>query len=230
MKFLSAHWRHLLLANYVVPSSVLERWVPKRTSLDVFEGQLFVSLVAFLFDNTRVLGLPVPFHRRFEEVNLRFYVTPHKDKTIRAVTFIKEIVPKPIIPWIANTLFSENYVALPMAHGSDADGYWYSWGDSGRNRFSAKIETEIAYPSPGSIGEFITEHYWGYAQGRSSTLEYRVAHPQWKCCEVHTFNIDVDFAATYGKEFQFLNDQSPLNVLYAEGSPVTVTFPKRLLV
>jgi hypothetical protein len=228
MKFLYAHWRNLLLANYVVPSSVLERLVPKQTSLDEFEGQLFVSLVAFLFDETRVLGIPVPFHRRFEEVNLRFYVTPHKDRSIRAVTFIKEIVPKPIIPWIANTLFSENYVALPMAHGYTADEYWYTWGDSGAHRFSARIESEPTYPAPGSIGEFITEHYWGYAQGRGATLEYRVAHPQWKCCEVHSFNIDVDFAETYGKDFQFLNGQSPVNVLYAEGSPVTVSFPKRL--
>ncbi len=27
-----------------------------------------------MFRDTRVKGLPIPFHRNFEEVNLRFYV------------------------------------------------------------------------------------------------------------------------------------------------------------
>jgi uncharacterized protein YqjF (DUF2071 family) len=33
-----------------------------------------VSLVGFLFQNTRLRSIPIPFHRIFEEVNLRFYV------------------------------------------------------------------------------------------------------------------------------------------------------------
>ncbi|MCA8986779.1 MAG: DUF2071 domain-containing protein, partial [Planctomycetaceae bacterium] len=143
-------------------------------------------------------------------------------------TFVKEIVPKPIIPWISNTLFSENYVALPMGHGIDETSYWYSWGNSGSNRFSGNVESELAYPAPGSIGEFITEHYWGYTQGRKSTLEYHVTHPQWKCCDVTNFEIAVDFAETYGKQFGFLTTQTPYNVLYAEGSAVTVSFPGRV--
>ena len=106
MKFLSANWNHLLLANYSVDPDVLQDFVPANTTVDKFDGHVFVSLVAFLFNDTRVLGVPVPFHRKFEEVNLRFYVTPDKDRSIRAVTFIKEIVPKPVIPLIANNLFS----------------------------------------------------------------------------------------------------------------------------
>lgn len=228
MKFLSAHWKHLLLANYVVDRSVLEPFVPENTAIDSFNGHVFVSLVAFLFDHTHVLGLPIPFHRRFEEVNLRFYVTPDKDPSIRAVTFIKEIVPKPAIPLIANMLFSENYVTLPMGHGAEGTRYWYTWGKSEANRFIGNVETELAYPSPGSIGEFITEHYWGYAQGRRSTLEYHVTHPQWKCCDVTDFELAVDFADLYGEQFGFLTTQTPYNVQYAEGSGVTVSFPGRV--
>ncbi len=228
MNFLSAHWKHLLLANYCVDRDILQDFVPARTSIDEFDGRVFVSLVAFLFDKTCVLGISVPFHRRFEEVNLRFYVTPDRDRSIRAVTFIKEIVPKRAIPLIANILFHENYVTLPMDHGADRQNYWYSWGDGGRNRFSAQIESELSYPAKGSIGEFITEHYWGYAQGPRSTLEYRVTHPQWRCCEINDFEISVDFAETYGKPFGFLNSLQPYNVQYAEGSAVTVSFPRRV--
>lgn len=228
MKFLSAHWKHLLLANYSVEREVLQNYVPAQTSIDEFDGHVFVSLVAFLFDKTNVLGIPIPFHRRFEEVNLRFYVVPDKDRSIRAVTFIKEIVPKRVIPLIANGLFNENYVRLPMGHGTTGNDFWYSWGDGDRNRFSAKVESELSYPDKGSIGEFITEHYWGYAQGSRCTLEYQVTHPQWQCCDVTDFEVSTDFGKTYGEQFAFLNSQEPYNVQYALGSPVTVSFPKRV--
>ena len=228
MKFLSAHWKHLLLANYTVDRKVLQDLVPVGTSIDEFDGHVFVSLVAFLFDRTSVLGIPIPFYRRFEEVNLRFYVTPDKDRSLRAVTFIKEIVPNRLVPLVANGLFHENYVTLPMDHGANRQEYWYSWGESGRNRFSAKVQSELSLPVSGSIGEFITEHYWGYTQARRHTLEYRVAHPQWQCCETTDFEISVDFAQTYGERFRFLNGQQPYNVQYVEGSAVTVSFPGRI--
>lgn len=228
MKFLSAEWKHLLLANYSIDANVLAPFVPDGTTIDKFDGHTFVSLVAFLFDKTRVVGLPIPFHRRFEEVNLRFYVTPDKDSTIRAVTFIKEIVPKSAISLIANHLFHENYVALPMDHCNGEKKHWYSWQNRSRNRFSGTVDSELVYPSKGSIGEFITEHYWGYSKGPKRTMEYRVEHPQWKCCELRDFQIDVDFEATYGDEFSFLNNQAPCNVQYAEGSTVSVSFPRRI--
>lgn len=228
MKFLSANWRHLLLANYQLPPVLLQDLVPEKTTLDEFDGNVFVSLVAFLFDETRVLGIPVPFHRTFEEVNLRFYVRPNRDRSIRAVTFIKEIVPKRVIPIIANGLFNENYVCLPMDHRNDGQTHWYSWGTDNQNRFSARVNSDLRYPEPGSLSEFITEHYWGYARGRGKTLEYRVVHPRWKCCELTDYEIAVDFGATYGERFACLNSMAPYNVQYAEGSHVTVTFPNRV--
>ena len=226
MNFLSAQWKNLLIANYSVDPEVLRPFVPQGTTIDIFEGHVFLSLVAFLFDETRVLGIPIPFHRKFEEVNLRFYVTPDKDRSIRAVTFIKEIVPKPV----ANTLFCENYISMPMDHGIDGKKYWYSWGSTCQNIFAVKLDSELLFPPKGSMGEFITEHYWGYSKGQKCTLEYRVEHPQWKCCEIKDFEITVDFNDVYGSEFSFLNTQRPFNVQYAEGSTVTVSFPKRIFI
>ena len=142
MKFLSAVWCDLLLANYEVDPGVLQPFVPARTSLDDFEGRHYVSLVAFRFEKTSVVGVPALFHRRFEEANLRFYVKPDRDPSLRAVTFIKEIVPSRIIPLVANNLFDENYVRLPMSHGVDEQSCWYAWGDQQSQRFLATIGSE----------------------------------------------------------------------------------------
>lgn len=226
--FLSARWKHLLLANYAVDPDVIGDLVPQGTALDRWEGRVFVSLVAFRFENTRVLGLPVPFHRHFDEVNLRFYVSPLHDRTLRAVTFVTEIVPRRAIPWVANTLFSENYVAMPMASQHEASSHSYKWGTALENRFSVTIDRPLSLPTTGSAAEFITEHYWGYTQARRSTLEYQVQHPPWESCEVSQYQIEVDFERLYGRRFAFLNAQAPDSVLYALGSSVAVSFPGRL--
>src|SRR5215208_4126537 len=94
-RFLTAEWRHLAMLNYHVDRALLEPHVPRGTRLDHWGGHAFVSIVGFLFRDTRVLGIPVPLHRHFEEVNLRIYVSREEGGEVRrAVTFIKEIVPR----------------------------------------------------------------------------------------------------------------------------------------
>ena len=74
-KFLTATWQDLIMANYEVDPALLVNSLPNGTELDFHEGRCFISLVGFMFLDTRVLGIPIPFHINFEEVNLRFYVT-----------------------------------------------------------------------------------------------------------------------------------------------------------
>src|SRR6187399_3219316 len=115
--FLKAEWRKLIMANYVVDPGLLKDYLPGRTELDLFSGNCYISLVGFLFKNTKIKGIKIPFHTNFEEVNLRFYVR-HKDNGTwkRGVVFIKEIVPKPALTFVANTIYKENYVTMPMKH------------------------------------------------------------------------------------------------------------------
>ena len=104
-KFLIAEWRKLALANYAVDPKILQPYLPYKTELDTWNGKHYVSLVGFRFINVRLRQIPVPFHRHFEEVNLRFYVR-YKDDSgwKRGVTFIREIVPRHALTFIANTL------------------------------------------------------------------------------------------------------------------------------
>lgn len=228
MKFLTARWEHLLFANYVVAPELLTPYLPSKTRIDHFDGKCFVSLVAFWFHQTKVLGIKVPFHTQFEEVNLRFYVTPESDHSRRGVTFIREIVPLRIIPWVANSLFRESYVCCSMRHEHSPNRFGYSWANAPQNSFQVTLSSPLRLPNPGSVEEFITEHYWGYAGTTGRTLEYQVEHPQWPCTTVDQFQIAVDFTSNYGERFAILNEQQPHSVLYAAGSDVSVFFPQRL--
>lgn len=78
MNFLKAEWRKLAIINYEINPDLLLQYLPEGTELDFYRGKCYVSLVGFMFLNTRLLGLPIPFHRNFEEVNLRFYVKKKK--------------------------------------------------------------------------------------------------------------------------------------------------------
>ncbi|MEZ4859323.1 MAG: DUF2071 domain-containing protein [Flavobacteriaceae bacterium] len=229
MSFLTAEWRKLAMANYIVPPELLAPYVPIGTELDLWEGKCYVSLVGFMFLNTKLLGVKIPFHSNFEEVNLRFYVkrfdsTGYK----RGVVFIKEIVPKPALTWVANTVYKENYETLPMKHrweiSSHQNEITYLWKKNNSWNTFTVITNGVAEPIPSdSEVEFITEHYWGYAcKNKSASIEYEVTHPKWEHYPIQEFTIDVDFNKVYGAPFGFLKELQPTSVFLAEGSPITV--------
>ncbi len=218
------------MLNYVIEPSLLKEFVPAGTELDSWNGQTFVSMVGFLFLQTRVLGLPIPFHRNFEEVNLRFYVRRKaEDGWRRGVVFIKEIVPRAAIAWAARNFYNEPYIALPMAHktvglSDSVRSVEYSWSFGGKQN-ALSIVTK-GKPEPlreGSEAEFITEHFWGYnAQRNGSTLEYRVEHPRWRIYQTAEARFYCDVAGLYGRQFCDCLSGKPSSAFLAEGSMVTV--------
>ena len=115
--FLTANWRYLAILNYVVDPRLITPLIPVGTEIDFENGETFLSVVGFLFLDTRLLGLSIPLHRDFEEVNLRFYVRRKSaDKRWRGVVFIRELVPRRAMALVARRFYRENYLAVPMKH------------------------------------------------------------------------------------------------------------------
>lgn len=228
--FLTAQWRHLAMVNYEVDPRALQPFVPAGTELDLWHGKALVSLVGFMFLNTRIWKVPIPYHVNFEEVNLRFYLKRfHPDGERRGVGFIKEIVPKPAIANLARWLYGENYVALPMEHTIEQREreieVEYRWKLNGVwQKISMLGAGEPTLPLPGSEAEFITEHYWGYvSHRRGRTVEYEVKHPQWRLWNATEVKVDVDCQALYGSRFAHLLKNSLVSAFLAEGSAITVS-------
>ena len=213
------------MANYEVDPSLLADRVPAGTELDLHEGKCFVSLVGFMFLDTRVLDFLVPFHVNFEEVNLRFYVRRETDGEVRrGVVFIKEIVPRFAIAQVARTLYGEPYECWKMSNFRDGDRVCYTWEKGGHtNSLGVGRGQSLGIPDANSHGEFIIEHYWGYtkrAEGR--TDEYKVEHPKWELFDAENPEINVHFGSTYGPEFDSLTSTKPHSVLLATGSEIAV--------
>jgi hypothetical protein len=253
-EFLSARWHLLAMLNWEVDPGVLLPLVPEGPELDFHDGKTYVSIVGFLFRETRLLGIPVPWHRHFEEVNLRFYLRRVADGEVRrGVAFIREIVPRWAIAHTARIWYNEPYIALPMRHdvsgpaasvlggegrvqgsgfslqdgGGDVS---YGWRERGRwNSLAVEYSGRPAPLAAGSHEEFIADHYWGYCGQRGGgTVEYRVEHPPWHVWHTTSAALDCDAAALCGPQFAELLAQPPTTAFLADGSAVALMKPARI--
>lgn len=224
--FLTAEWRNIVMLNYAIAPELLAPHVPRGTELDLFEGQALVSIVAFHFTRTRVLGVPVPGHQNFPEVNLRFYVRRTVGGEVRrGAVFIGELVPKRAVAWVARTFYQEPYSVGKIASNVSREQIEYFW------RFEREYSWLFVNPmssfevaQTGSIEQFITEHYWGYTRQKDGgTKEYAVQHPAWRVQGVNCVRSQIDVETMYGAQFGPTLRKHPVCTLVAEGSAVSVS-------
>jgi uncharacterized protein len=229
--FLKAKWLNLAMLNYEVEQSTLADLVPAGTELDLWDGRLFVSVVGFQFLRTRVMGIPIPFHRDFDEVNLRFYVRRKAgNEWRRGVVFVRELVPRHAIAWVARLLYQEKYSATRMGHEVTLPGpqefgrAQYRWRWQGRwHNLSLSVTGKARPITDASEEEFIAEHYWGYsAQRDGGCVEYKVEHPRWSVWRAVDCGFDCDVAVLYGERFVAPLAHPPSSAFLADGSDVIV--------
>jgi uncharacterized protein len=251
---LTAHWSELLLLNWAVPIGDVAPLVPPGTEPDLHDGQAYISIVGFRFHTCRLLGIPIPGHTSFPEINLRFYVRRNADNEVRrGVVFVREIVPRRAVAVIANWLYNENYVTRAMrsnltmsgASLTPGDTIEYAWrsnsswplrgrSDTGQlqhnwNRLAARVAAPLANPAPNSLEEFLVEHYWGYVRGRDGiSREYRVVHDPWSVAPADNVVWDCDVPLTYNTPLADYLSSPPTTALIAAGSPIQLYRGERL--
>ena len=224
--FLTAEWRDLVLFSFEAPPALFEPFVPRGVELDDWRGRTFFSLIGFRFLESRLLGVPIPFHGNFPEVNLRFYVRRQTPEGVRrGVVFLQEMVPKQAVATLARRLYSENYVRVPMTQvvepGRSAK---YSWKAAGKqNWIAARTASPPAVPAQDSFETFILDHHWGYTRARDGgCIEYQVERPPWRVYPVESFEMRVD------GDLPWAIPAAPHSVIFAEGSEVSVSFGRRI--
>jgi uncharacterized protein YqjF (DUF2071 family) len=236
-RFLTAEWRNLAMLNFEIDPAALAERVPMGCELDSWDGRTFASVVGFQFLKTRVLGVPIPFHRNFEEVNLRFYVRRKVEgEWRRGVVFVKELVPRRAVAMAARRIYGENYVALPMRHfldraaGGGQSTLAYEWRRNGEwEGLSLSFSGLPSTALDDTEETFITEHYWGYSrQNDRGTVEYRVEHPRWRVWHAVAAGLSCDVASLYGPEFVAALSDAPRSAFVADGSAIVVRKGRRL--
>jgi len=217
------------MVNYEVPVEVLQKYLPKGVEIDLFNDKAYVSLVGFLFKNTKIFKIPIPLLGTFEEVNLRFYVKREENGNLnRGVVFINESVPYKAVALVANLLYKEHYVVFPTKHNStnnqNSKDISYEWLVKNKwNSIKVKANNISSEMIEGSFEEFIFEHYICYSKvNNTNTESYMINHPRWKINHILDSNIQCNFEDNYGKDFAFLDQSNPHSIFLAEGSDISV--------
>ena len=232
--FLKANWEDIIMANYEINPKILMPFLPKGVEFDLFNGKCYVSLVGFMFKNTKLFNVPIPIFGNFEEINLRFYVKRIEENNIpkRGVVFINETIPYPIVAWVANKLYNEHYTVVPTKHeiiiGTTSKKVKFEWLLNKKwNSIAVETSNTSKKMERNSLESFIYEHYYGYTiTADNKTEEYKLQHPSWKVSEVLNYEIECDFEAMYGKSFSILNQTKPETVFIAEGSAVGIEWKR----
>ncbi len=228
--FLSARWSNLALITYALDPAILDPLLPPGCVADTIEGRAFVSLVAFDFLQTRVLGIPWPGFVNFPEVNLRFYVRDRAGAdSRRGVTFVSELVPQRFVASVANRLYGEPYRAVPMSSriesASSTITMLHTLKIDGREQLIRVVGKRPAIvPSSDSTDHFFKEHEWGFgfSRNRKRCITYRVVHDRWAVYPVESHELQYDFGANYGDRWAILNGALPYHVTFAVGSTVKI--------
>ena len=237
--FLTAQWRHFAMLNYEIDPAILEPYLPRGLELDSWNGKHYVSLVGFMFLDARLLGVRIPLHGGFPEVNLRFNVRRANDRSERrGVVFIRELVPKYCVSLVARRIFNENFLTLPMRSRiepatklSEPTTVEYEWRFAGRwNLLHVESTGQWQSPDAGSLEEFTVEHYFAFTrQPDGCGLEYYVEHPLWSISAATRFDLDYDARALFGPALGAALTGSPESAFVADGSAVAVRRASRAL-
>lgn len=234
--FLKAIWENIVMANYALEPAILEPYLPRGVELDLYNGKAYVTLVGFMFKNTKLFNVPIPYLGTFEEINLRFYVLRKEGNEIkRGVVFINETIPYKLVAWMANKLYKEHYTTIPTKHSikiyDDIKQIEYYWKIN-KVWNSIKVNATIINEQMqnGSFEEYIFEHYFGYTKiDVDNTEEYTISHPSWKINIINDYTINCDFEVMYGKPFAHLSNTKPDSIFIAEGSSVSVDWKRNRL-
>jgi hypothetical protein len=228
-EFLRANWLNIASVNYVVDPDWLTQFLPAGTELDDYQGKHYMSLVALRYSDTKVLRIPVPYHRQFEEMSLRMYIKRKLDtNNWRAgVTFPKLFFPKHTLTGVARVLYKEAYFTREMKHQwndeSEHLNISYAIKNGTWHNLNLVADKHSKPHKNGSIQEFFNQHYWGYSRINNQVCtEYRISRRKWNDHEVMHFEIDIDFENLFGPKFSRLNLQQPESVTLTDGSSVIV--------
>lgn len=224
----STEWKKVALANYLVPPEVVEKYLPKHTKLDFFNGNCYVSLVGYRYTKIKVADVKVPLIPDFEEIDLRFYVKRFDGAGWRKGTVaISRTLKAPGLNKLGS-LFQGNLSSMPTSEDIEETDHTldvkYSWQFENDWKYLRVKSSKLASPlQKDSESEFLLERPYVYQQfGDDHTQEIGLQHASWHTYPVEEYSINVDFSKQFDPVFSILNSATPQSVILAEGSVVEI--------
>lgn len=204
-------WNRALFLHWAVPGELVRGCVPPQLAIDTFEGNCYISLVAFTMEKIRPRGLPsIGFLSNFDEINVRTYID-HGNK--KGVYFMNIEASKSIAAFLAKTISGLPYEKADIRRTDHS----YS-SENEKKGFGLRAEFEIkeAIRVKTELDRWLTERYCLYLDQGREVYRYDIHHSEWELNDVEVKSLKVNYKI--GKID--LNEKPPKLAHYSEGVKV----------
>lgn len=176
-------WNRSLFLHYKTPSDILQPLIPSSLTLDTFENESWISLVAFTMQKVRPRGLPaIPAISNFHELKIRTYVTIDSKPV---VFFLHISAQKHLSALIAKKLSGLPYEKSEIGRSQYEGLQMYSLINR-KLPFSLKAEFLPKAPikSKSAIDIWLTERYCLYFPEGHKLFRYEIQHAEWQLSDI----------------------------------------------
>ncbi len=203
-------WNNAIFLHWHVDKTELRKFVPKEIEIDLFNGEPWVSLVAFRMEKIRPKYLPsFPPISDFDEINIRTYV---KYNGKPGVFFL--------------SIEGGTDLSCKIAKGISELPYRYSKIKRTSNKYISenrefKDKFEIDYKignkleNKEEIDLWLTERYALFQNTDRAVNGFEIHHVEWPINHVELKNITVNY-----KRFNKLINNTPDKIAYSKGVEV----------
>ncbi len=184
-------WNKALFLHWKVAPELLQPFIPEGLTLDTFEKDAWISLVAFTMEKIRPRNLPAfsPISN-FHEINVRTYVI-HEDKP--GVYFLNIEAQKLVSAKLSKLLSGLPYEKAKMVRVENMLLEYTSELKKKGFRFSAKYTVSDQLTKKTDLDLWLTERYCLYLDRTDKTWIYEIHHLPWELQQVKVEEIHTNY-------------------------------------
>lgn len=203
-------WNDAIFLHYQVDIDELRKFVPDSLEIDLFEGQAWVSIVAFTMEKIRPKNLPYfPPISNFDEINIRTYVK-FNNKT--GVYFLSIEGGKELSCKISKAISELPYRFSRTKRTSNTY-------ESHNSDYNDRLKVNFNIGSPVSdkkgIDIWLTERYALFQDAKNTINQFEIHHLEWPVYDIRINNLEVNYP-----RFRGLIHENPSLFHYSPGVKV----------
>ena len=181
-------WNRAIFIHWVVPYDLLRAIIPSRLNIDTFDGNCYVSLVAFTMEKIRPRFLPsIGYISNFDEINIRTYID---NDGKQGVYFLNIEAGKTISAGIAKALSGLPY---EKANIHRTDHSYYSINSKKDYALDTEYEIQEIVSAKTELDKWLTERYCLYLDQQNELYRYDIHHKEWEIKKVHIKRLHADY-------------------------------------
>lgn len=167
-------WHDVLFAHWRVPFESVQELIPQGIDIDLYEGEAWVSLVAFEVKKLRPHFLPpFPPVSDFIEINMRTYVLRHQKP---GIYFFSLEAHKAASAWLGRVATGLPYMKTKATH---PQGIYNSFNARRGFHMQVKYTPGESIQEKSGLDKWLTERYCLFLERNGKIVGNDVHHFEW---------------------------------------------------